>query len=155
MSLASMENMLSEFGASIGIPDLRPDAEHRCNLMFDEVAVSFELGVDDESIYIYALLGSVPEGDERNVYADLLHANYVFDGTGGATLCVDPGTQGIVLLRAERLESLRLARFEALLEDFVNVAERWMKRAESGELGASTAADAPAEAQPSGGMMRV
>jgi len=155
MSLAAMENMLSEFGASIGIPDLKPDEEHRCNLMFDEVAVSFELGVDDESIYIYTLLGPVPEGDVESVYADLLHANFVFDGTGGATFCVDPGTKGIVLLRAERLESLRLARFEVLLEDFVNVAERWMKRAQSGELGASTVADARAEAQPSGGMMRV
>ena len=156
MSLAAMETMLSEFGASIGIPDLKPDAEHRCNLMFDEVAVSFELGVDDESLYIYALLGSVPDGGAEDVYADLLHANHVFQGTGGATLCVDPGTQGIVLLRAERLESLRLARFETLLEDFVNVAERWIKRAESGELGASAPEDAPAEAQPAGGgMMRV
>ena len=92
----------------------------------------------------------------ERVYADLLHANFVFDDTGGATLCVDPGTQGIVLLRAERLESLRLTRFEALLEDFVNVAERWMKRTQSGELGASSdVADARPEAQPSGGMMRV
>ena len=156
MSLAVMENMLSEFGASIGIPDLKPDPEHRCNLMFDEVAVSFELGPDDESLYIYALLGSVPEGQAERAYADLLHANHVFEGTGGATLCVDPRTQGIVLLRAERLETLRLARFEVLLEDFVNVAERWMKRAEKGELGAPVAEDAAAETQPSGGgVMRV
>ena len=156
MSLAAMQSMLAEFGASIGIPDLAPDDEHRCDLMFDDVAVSFELGVDDESVYIYALLGSVPQGDAEGVYAELLHANHVFGGTGGATLCVDPRTQGIVLLRAERLESLRPARFETLLEDFVNVAEGWMRRLESGEAGAAAARDGPDEPPPAGeGMVRV
>ena len=154
MSLSTMENMLSEFGASIGMPDLKPDAEHRCNLMFDDVAVSFELGVDDDSLYIYSLLGPVPATGAEGLYADLLHANHVFEGTAGATLGVDPETRGIVLVRAERLESLRLPAFETLVEDFVNVAERWMKRIESGEV--ESAAEARDTPPPAGeGMMRV
>lgn len=155
MSLTTMQSVLSEFGASIGIPDLEPDAEYRCNLMFDDVAVSFELGAGEERLYIYALLGPVPETGAEAVYADLLRANYVLDDTGGSTLGVDPETGGIVLIRTERLDALRLGTFETVVQDFVDAAERWMQRLERGEVGAEP--DAPAEdALPSGeGMMRV
>ena len=155
MSRSVMENLLAEFGASIGIPDLRPDAEQQCNLMFDDVAVSFELGVGDESLYIYSLLGDVPETGAEAAYADLLGANYSFGGTGGSTLSVDPQTGNIVLIREERLEALRLPTFEAVVQDFVNVAEQWMKRIRNGDFGGS-GDDAPEDPHPpAGGMMRV
>ncbi|MDE0365564.1 MAG: type III secretion system chaperone [Gammaproteobacteria bacterium] len=155
MSLAVMENLLAEFGAGIGIPDLRPDEEHRCNLMIDDVAVSFELGKGDESLYIYALLGPVPEGDEGAVYAALLHANYSFEGTRGSTLGIDPQTGGIVLIREERLESLRLPGFESIVEEFVDVAEGWMKRIDSGDFKPQTAESQADSISLQEGMMRV
>ncbi len=155
MSLTTMQNVLSEFGTSIGIPGLEPDAEHRCNLMFDDVAVSFELGAGEESLYIYALLGPVPETGAEAVYADLLRANYVLDDTGGSTLGVDPETGGIVLIRSERLDALRLGTFETVVQDFVDAAERWMQRIEKGEFGAEPDASGE-DVTPSGeGMMRV
>ena len=155
MSLSVMENILAEFGAAIGIPDLRPDAEQRCNLMFDDVAVSFELAAGDDSLYIYSLLGDVPETGAEAAYADLLAANYSFGGTGGSTLSVDPGSGSIVLIREERLEALRLPTFEAVVQDFVNVAEQWMHRIRNGDFG-GPGDDVPKDLQPpSGGMMRV
>lgn len=155
MSLAVMQNVLEEFGAAVGIPDLRPDDEHRCNMMIDDVALSFELGVGDESMYIYSLLGVVPDGDAENVYAALLHANYVFAGTGGSTLSVDPQTGGIVLIREERLETLRPPRFEAVLEEFVDIAERWMQRIESGDFKQEAAVTPTETVSSTDGMMRV
>ena len=65
MSLAVMETILQEFGASIGIPDLKPDEEYRCNMQFDDVAVSFELGDDDDSMFVYTLLGAVRRSRHR------------------------------------------------------------------------------------------
>ena len=85
MSSTVMNNLLREFGASIGIPDLQIDEEYRCNMMFDDVPVSFELGDGDESIYIYSLLGHVPDDGLEQFYAELLHANYVFADSGGST----------------------------------------------------------------------
>ena len=155
MSLAVMENVLAEFGAAIGIPDLRPDEEHRCNLMIDDVAISFELGLSDESLYIYSLLGAAPDDDVEAVYAELLHANFIFEGTRGSTLSVDPHTGGIALIREERLESLRLARFESVVEEFVDVAERWMKRIENGDFKARPAARQANSPSSTEGMMRV
>ena len=157
MSSTVMNNLLREFGASIGIPDLQIDEEYRCNMMFDEVPVSFELGAGDESMYIYSLLGHVPDDGLERFYAELLHANYVFADSGGSTLSVDSQSGNIVLLREERLELLRLSRLESVVEQFVNVAEGWMSRLRSG---GTNEVEAPrdgevSEQRPPGGVMRV
>ena len=157
MSSSVMNNLIREFGASIGIPDLQLDEEYRCNMMFDEVPVSFELGDGDESMYIYSLLGHVPDDGLERFYAELLHANYVFADSGGSTLSVDSQSGNVVLLREERLELLRLSRLESVVEQFVNVAEDWMSRLRSG---GTNEADAPrreavSEQKPPGGGMRV
>ena len=155
MSMAALQSMLKEFGAAVGIPDLEPDDEQRCNMMFDDVALSFELGVGDESVYIYSLLGAVADDEAQGAHAELLHANYAFAGTRGSTLSIDPQTGGIVLMREEQLDSLRLPRFETIMEDFVTVAEQWMQRIANGDFKArndGTAADPPSSED---GMMRV
>ena len=157
MSSTVMNNLVREFGASIGIPDLQIDEEYRCNMMFDEVPVSFELGDGDESIYIYSLLGHVPDDGLEQLYAELLHANYVFADNGGSTLSVDSQSGNVVLLREERLELLRLSRLESVVEQFVNVAEGWMSRLRGGgtnEVGAPSG-EAVSERRPPGGVMRV
>ena len=157
MSSSVMNNLIREFGASIGIPDLQLDEEFRCNMMFDEVPVSFELGDGDESMYIYSMLGHVPGDGLEQFYAELLHANYVFADSGGSTLSVDSQSGNVVLLREERLELLRLSRLESVVEQFVSVAEDWMSRLRGG---GTNEVDAPrggadSEQRPPGGGMRV
>ena len=157
MSSTAMNNLLHEFGASIGIPDLQLDEEYRCNMMFDDVPVSFELGDGDESMYIYSLLGHVPEDGLEQFYAGLLHANYVFADNAGSTLSVDSQSGNVVLFRQERLELLRLSRLESVVEQFVNVAEGWMKRLGDGgtnEVEVSRGGSL-SEPRPPGGVMRV
>ena len=132
MSSSVLNNLLREFGSAIGIPDLKLDEEYRCNMMFDEVPVSFELGDGDESVYIYSLLGQVPDDGLERFYAELLHANYLFAESGGSTLGVDSKSGNVVLLREERLESMRLSTLESVAEQFVSVAEAWMNRLSNG-----------------------
>ena len=157
MSSAAMNNLLHEFGTSIGIPDLQLDEDFRCNMMFDEVPVSFELGEGDESVYIYSLLGRVPDDGLERFYAELLHANYVFADNAGSTLSVDSQSGNVVLLKEERLELLRLSRLESVVERFVNVAEGWMSRLRDGASNEAEAAkrDPVSEPGPRGGVMRV
>lgn len=155
MSVAAMAALLGDFGAMVGISDLAPDADHRCNLMFDDVALSVELGDDDESLYIYSLLGSVADADRATTHAALLSANYGFQGTAGATLCVEPRTGGVVLVRADRLDALPLARFAAVVEDFVNTAELWTARLRDGEFAAPDADAEPEQPARGSGMVRV
>ena len=106
-----LNNLLEEFGASTGMPELELDEENRCNLMFDEVAVSFELSPDEASVYLYSYLGDVVNNDSKAVFSALLDANYLFRGTLGATLGVDEASGRVVMIRLEDLSTLRLSRF--------------------------------------------
>ena len=90
-------NLLGDFGASIGIPELELDEENRCTLGFDEVVVSFELGADAESIHLYAYLGDVVQANADALFSALLDANYCFKGTQGATLGRDEATGKVAL----------------------------------------------------------
>ena len=155
MSTSVMKNLLQEFGTAIGIPELKSDEENRCNLMFDAVAVSFELGVTNESLFIYSPLGVVPDRDADTFHAALLNANHLLEGTRGSTLSVDPRNKDVVLIREERLDTLRLPRFEIIVEDFVNVAEYWMEQLASGRLDEQTIAPATETLPSHGGMMKV
>ena len=128
MSADMVRNLLQEFGHSIGIPDLQVDEEGRCNLLFDDVAVSFEFSQDEESVYLYSYLATAPEVDLEKFYATLLEANYLFRGTNGATLGVEAMSKRVVLIREERLELMRLAQFESVVGGFVNLAENWKKK---------------------------
>lgn len=156
MSQAVLKNLIQEFGAAIGIPELETDEEHRCNLMFDDVAVSLELGGGDDSLFIYSLLGTIPDHDAE-FYQALLHANHLLEGTLGSTLSVDPRNKNVVLIREERLEALRLPRLEAIVEDFVNIAEHWMEQLASGQVKRTPSVTAPTADVPSpdAGLVRV
>ena len=156
MSSSVLNNLLREFGSAIGIPDLQLDEEYRCNMMFDEVPVSFELGDGDESVYIYSLLGQVPDDGLERFYAELLHANYLFAESGGSTLGVDSRSGNVVLLREERLESMRLSTLESVAEQFVSVAEAWMNRLSNGaNESAAPRGESASEPRPPSGGMRV
>lgn len=85
----NFDNLLAELGAAIGIPELCADEDNICNLLFDEVAVSLELREDHESFYICCILGQTGPDANPAQLAALLDANYLFSGTGGATLGVD------------------------------------------------------------------
>ena len=147
MTGSVLHALIGEFGAAVGLDDLAFDDEQRCNLMFDDVAVSLEVGAGDSSLYIYSVLGPEPALDAEQRFAELLKANYAFAQTGGATLALDPAGGGIVLMREEPLETLRLPRLESVIEDFVNVAERLIANLSAGAL----AGPAPEAAVESGG----
>ena len=124
----NFDNLLADLGAEIGILELCADESGVCNLLFDDVAVSLELAEGGEALYISALVGRAGQAAGAAQSAALLDANYLFSGTGGATLGVDKTTGDIAMIRAERLSGLGKSRFLSVLEEFVNLAEAWQKR---------------------------
>lgn len=124
----NFDNLLADLGAEIGIADLGADEDNRCNLLFDEVAVSLELSEDGAALYIYSLLGHVRQDADTAQLAALLDANFLFSGTAGAALGVEKASGSIVLARSERLPGMNKPLFLAVLEEFVNLAEFWQQR---------------------------
>ncbi len=148
-----LHSLIKEFGAAVGLEDMTFDDQQRCNLMFDDVPVSLEMSGGEGSLYIYSVLAPEPAENANALYAELLRANYAFAQTAGATLALDPAGGGIVLMREEPLETLRLPQFEALIEDFVNVAEGFIASLAEGSLSkaAQTIDSEPSEPSGDGG----
>ena len=134
MSDSVLHSLIREFGAAVGLEDMAFDDQQRCNIMFDDVPVSLELSGGEDSLYIYSVLGPEPAEGAKALYEELLKANYAFAQTGGATLALDPAGGGIVLMREEPVDALRLPQLEALIENFVNVAEGFMASLAEGAL---------------------
>ena len=130
MSANAMRALMRDFGQSIGITGLEPDEDHRCNMMFDEVAVSFELTRNETTLCIYALIGTIAQHDEATLHKQMLEANYLLDASAGTTLGVEAGSGNAVITREEQMDKLRLPELEQIVESFVNTAEQWMKRIE-------------------------
>ncbi|MGI9228469.1 MAG: type III secretion system chaperone [Gammaproteobacteria bacterium] len=150
MTVKVMNTLLEEFGNSISIEGLKLDDEARCNLQFDDVVLSIELGSDEKSAYIYSLLGTPPENNLEQFYAVLLYANYMFQSTAGATLSVDLNNGGVVMVRELPLDGLRLPEFEQVLEQFVNTTEQWMRSLQDIDIETTTGGDAAGPGNPAG-----
>jgi hypothetical protein len=62
------------------------------------------------------------------VLRELLAANLYWHRTAGATLCLEEGTGGVILVYGHSVADLDAERFEAVVQNFANQAERWTRR---------------------------
>ncbi len=96
-------------------------------LKIDGMRVEIVHNEVDDSVLFYGVVGQGPTDDIPKYNAFLLQANFLFQGTRGATLSQNPKTKEYVLVRAYPLEHLDTDAFIAALEAFVNGVERWRK----------------------------
>ena len=96
-------------------------------LSFDGMKVEIVHNEEDDSVLFYGVVGQGPTDDIPKYNAFLLQANFLFQGTRGATLSQNPRTKEYVLVRAFPLEYLDTDAFIAALEVFVNDLERWRR----------------------------
>jgi hypothetical protein len=118
--------LLADFGKKIGIADLAPDEAGYCCLAFDEVVVNLEFNEASDQLFLSSHVGDLPDDGREALYEQLLEANYFFRGTNGAVLSVDTPSKQVVLLHQTPTVTLDGGSFETLIENFVNVAERWV-----------------------------
>ena len=121
------QHILKSFGAGINLPDLSLDEDHRCNLFFDEVPVSIEVSPNEQYIYMYSYLGDAPVASSESLGGKLLEANYIYGETERCTLGIQSISRKVALICNERIKGMDLSDFEQSLENFINVAEYWMK----------------------------
>ncbi|WP_185961354.1 type III secretion system chaperone [Telmatospirillum sp. J64-1] len=137
-NLEQAQQILAEFGRTIGLEELTFDAYGYCCLGFDNVLVNMELVPQAQQLMLYAHLGLAPQPASAELYESLLEANHFFRGTGGATIGVDPATRSIALVYALPLPSLTPVLLEAEIKGFVDIAESWMTRLDQPAGGTDT-----------------
>ena len=105
--------------------EIEVDDEQRCFLEFDDMGVVIQ-GVDAaEAVVLLAPIGIPPPEDPAQLYRGLLEANYLFQGTSGATLSVNPDGGGVNLCRQLDARALDVERLMQALDAFLNTLASW------------------------------
>lgn len=120
------KDLISDFAEKIGIPrDVEIDDESRCLIEFDGMGVVIQ-GVDAaETVALIAPVGMPPPEDPGRLYKALLEANYLFQGTSGATLSVNPDGGGVMLCRQLDSKALDAGGLMVALDSFLNALAAW------------------------------
>lgn len=135
------EALLIGFGKVTGLGALAFEDGH-CRLVFDDrVVVDVAHDEPGRAMVLTAPLGEVGQDERADLGVDMLDANALWRGTGGATLGLDHASGLAVLAQAVPLPGLEVGAFEERVDDFVETARFWLDRVEAGARVAPTPAD--------------
>ncbi len=140
----SAQRILDELGVLAGLGPLPLDADGRLTLAFDgRLEVTLEHEPEDGRLVLWALLAEL--GAERPValLGELLDANFLWQGTGGATLALEHGSGKVVLSQALPIMGLEVTALQRAIEGFVTAAMHWSRHIAEGGSHESGDTDAP------------
>ena len=95
---------------------------------------------DDDLVLLHADLGEIAPENRDRVLAAAMEANFLYQGTGGATLAVDPRSGHLYLQKYNWLDRLDAEKAVTILTRFADTVRTWKG------LVAETRAAAPAAA---------
>ena len=109
---------------------------------------------DDDLLLIHADIGEIPPENRDRIRAAAMEANFLYQGTAGATLAVDPRSGHLHLQKYNWFDRLDTEKAVTTLTRFADTVKTWK------ELVAEAAMSAPAAiddqpAQMPGGFMQV
>jgi hypothetical protein len=133
MSLEHFQRLIKIFGEHIGVPFLEPHPQGLCSLRFDDrVTIDLEYNEEQDAILLSSLVGVLKLQERKLFYGELLEANLLWGGTGGATIGVDPASLTVFLCYQEQLKRISLAQFQQLMKRFSDTALFWNQRIADG-----------------------
>jgi len=120
------EELIQQLGGRLGV-ELTVDAEHACRIGVDDMFVTIQSVEEAGVVSLYADVGEAPPQGLEELLSAMMNANYLFQGTSGATLSRNPEDGHFVICRYDSLAYLDIDGFTTRLEQFVNVLETWRK----------------------------
>lgn len=122
--------LVADFGKTLTVPNLELDAQtNSCVLVFDgELLLNIEYDAAVERLVFSIYLEELPKEGAEPLLRELMGANLYWHRTRGATLCLEEGTNGVILVYSRSVNELDGPGFEALVENLVGQAEKWRRR---------------------------
>lgn len=116
--------LMQGFAAKLGVAELEMH-EGATVLEMDNMTVGFVHDPVEDAVMVVVEIGYPPPDADGPFGGVMLKANYLFGGTGGATLCQNPETSAYGVMRSWPLQLLDVDTFAAAVEKLVNTAETW------------------------------
>ena len=108
----------------------------------------------DDLLLIHADIGEIAPENRERVHAAAMEANFLYQGTGGATLAVDPHSGHLYLQKYNWLDRLDVEKAVESLTRFADTVKLWKGLVAETMANASAASDVPSMPTP-GGFMQV
>ena len=140
--------LLADFGRTLTVATLSLD-EHRnsCVLAFDdELILNIEFDVPTERLVFSIYLDELPAQGAEPLLRELLGANLYWHRTRGATLSLEEGTNGVILVFSRSLAELDGPILETIVENLLQQAEKWRARIAAFQPVADASAQVPVPA---------
>lgn len=133
-ALQQADALIDAYARRVGLDSLGFDNQGNLRLVLDGQAI--DLTVDDATgrLHLYGEVGMVPLRWRENLYRHLLVGNLFGAATGGASLCIDPSEDDILLCQQLDLEGTSASQLDARLDDFAAALRRWSDLLSSGQL---------------------
>ena len=102
-------------------------------------------------LLLHAEVGEIPSDGRESILAAAMEANFLYQGTGGATLAVDPRSGHLYLQKYNWLDRLDAEKAVTSLTRFADTVTTWKELV--AEASAVPEPSAAQESSPSGGFM--
>jgi hypothetical protein len=117
--------LLKQLGDDTGLGELTLDEAETCTILVDEMKVSMIHIIEGNRLLLFAEVGELAEEMCPALALAALKANYLFRGTGGATLSVNPETSMLCLNQSFLLEPIEYEVFIEIINGFVDTLAQW------------------------------
>ena len=116
--------LIDAFSAKFGVQG--PDAKDGVAVFdIDGMTVGFVNDETSATVMVVAELGYPPPDANGKLGEIMLKSNYLYNGSNGAVLCMNPETSAYALMQTYALDSLDVETFAMNVETFINNAEKW------------------------------
>ncbi|NJN47765.1 MAG: type III secretion system chaperone [Candidatus Competibacteraceae bacterium] len=129
MSKENIHQLVKDFGREIGLADMAMDEnDFVCLFTNDGVVLNLDYHEDEDVLVMYTTVGEIPDDKRLQLYQELLQANFFWESTAGATMCVDHTAERVMLMANITVSDLDLPKLMAVLDHFTGLAWAWSDR---------------------------
>lgn len=122
----TIDQLLQALGQVLALPALALNSERVCGLYAPGgVQVQMEWVPSEQALLLMAGVGQLDSRDPGGHAQRLLQANFLFAGTRGETIALEPETQRLLVCARLEPAEVSLEHAVELFSRFVDTAQRW------------------------------
>ncbi len=125
----SAQEILQALRTLLGLPDLTFNEDGVCCIYIPgELEIQIEWDPDSRKLIALGSIGPLGDDPDGSLARSLLAANFLFSGTRGESLSLEPDTRKVFLCAAFSVANESAAPLIDWFEGFVDTAQHWRQR---------------------------